>query len=75
LLCYDLDLSSKPFKTMQYHEGGVTSAHFHQLYPLMASASSDGTIHIFHFKVDSEGLSNAVILPLKVLRGHTKKGT
>jgi ribosome biogenesis protein ERB1 len=60
---------------MQYHEGGVTSTHFHQEYPLMASASNDGTIHVFHFKVDNQTLSDAVILPLKVLRGHTKKGT
>jgi WD40 repeat protein len=37
---------------MQYHEGGVTSTHFHSEYPLMASASNDGTIHVFYFKVD-----------------------
>jgi hypothetical protein len=36
----------------------------------MASASNDGNIHIFHFKVDHQTLSDAVILPLKVLKGH-----
>jgi ribosome biogenesis protein ERB1 len=40
----------------------------------MASSSNDGTIHIFHFKVDHQTLSDAVILPLKVLKGHEKKG-
>lgn len=73
LLCYDLDLSSKPFKTMQYHEQGVTSTNFHEQYPLMASASNDGSVHIFHFKVDNQTLTDAVILPLKVLKGHNKK--
>lgn len=58
---------------MQYHEQGVTSTHFHEQYPLMASASNDGSIHIFHFKVDNQTVNDAVILPLKVLKGHLKK--
>lgn len=57
---------------MQYHDQGVTSTNFHQQYPLMASASNDGSVHIFHFKVDNQTLTDAVILPLKVLKGHTK---
>lgn len=36
----------------------------------MASSSNDGTIHIFHFKIDTEAFNDAVILPLKVLKGH-----
>jgi len=59
---------------MQYHEQGVTSTSFHHEYPLMASASNDGTVHIFHFKVDNQTLTDAVILPLKVLKGHSKAG-
>ena len=74
MLCYDLDLSTKPYKTMQYHDKAVTATHFHEQYPLMASASNDGSVHVFHFKVDNETLSDAVILPLKVLKGHTTKG-
>lgn len=58
---------------MQYHEQGVTSTHFHEQYPLMASASNDGSIHIFHFKVDNQTVNDAVIIPLKVLKGHIKK--
>ena len=38
----------------------------------MASASNDGSVHIFHFKVDNQTLTDAVILPLKVLKGHSK---
>lgn len=40
----------------------------------MASASNDGSVHIFHFKVDNQTLTDAVILPLKVLKGHNKVG-
>jgi hypothetical protein len=39
----------------------------------MASASNDASVHIFHFKVDNQTLNDAVILPLKVLKGHNKK--
>jgi ribosome biogenesis protein ERB1 len=53
-LCwFDLDLSSTPFKTLKYHEKAVRSVQYHHKYPLMASASDDGTIHIFHAMVYS----------------------
>lgn len=53
-LCwFDLDLSSTPFKTLKYHEKAVRSVAYHAKYPLMASASDDGTIHIFHAMVYS----------------------
>jgi hypothetical protein len=39
----------------------------------MASCSNDGTIHVFHFKNNTEILQDAVMMPLKVLRGHTIK--
>lgn len=37
----------------------------------MASASNDATIHVFHFKSQAENLQDPIVLPLKVLRGHT----
>lgn len=53
-LCwFDLDLSSTPYKTLKYHEKAVRSVAYHPKYPLMASASDDGTIHIFHAMVYS----------------------
>lgn len=50
---FDLDLSSTPYKTLKYHEKAVRSVAYHAKYPLMASASDDGTIHIFHAMVYS----------------------
>jgi ribosome biogenesis protein ERB1 len=73
LICYDIDLSTKPYKTMQFHEKAITNINFHQEYPLMASSSNDGTVHIFHFKNNTEIMQDAVMLPLKVLRGHSIK--
>ena len=36
----------------------------------MASSSDDGTVHIFHSMVYSDLARNALIVPLKILRGH-----
>ncbi|TMW64723.1 hypothetical protein Poli38472_011603 [Pythium oligandrum] len=74
-LCwFDLDLSSQPFKTLKYHEKAVRSVAYHAKYPLMASASDDGTIHIFHAMVYSDLMKNPLIVPLKILRGHEVSG-
>ncbi|EGZ28296.1 hypothetical protein PHYSODRAFT_248457, partial [Phytophthora sojae] len=74
-LCwFDLDLSSRPFKTLKYHEKAVRDVSYHAKYPLMASASDDGTIHIFHAMVYSDLMKNPLIVPLKILRGHEVSG-
>lgn len=51
VIWFDLDLSSTPYKTLKYHEKAVRDVKYHHKYPLMASASDDGTIHIFHSTV------------------------
>lgn len=48
---FDLDLSSTPYKTLKFHEKAVRCVQFHKRYPLMASASDDGSIHVFHAAV------------------------
>eukprot|EP01035_Chromulina_nebulosa_P018965 gene18965-24775_t len=67
---FDLDLSSTPYKTLKYHEKAVRDVSFHKRYPLMASSSDDGTVQIFHSMVYSDLTRNALIVPLKILRGH-----
>lgn len=67
---FDLDLSTKPYKTLKYHEYGVRSVRYHKRYPLFASSSDDGNVHVFHGTVYSDLLTNPLIVPLKVLRGH-----
>jgi ribosome biogenesis protein ERB1 len=40
----------------------------------MATASDDGTVHVFHAKVFSDLLQNPLIVPVKILRGHEVVG-
>lgn len=71
MVWFDLDLSSTPFKTLKYHERALRSCKFHGRYPLMASASDDGAVHVFHSMVYSDLMRNPLIVPVKILRGHT----
>ena len=43
---------------------------FHPTYPLFASASDDGSIQVFHARVYHDLLTDPLIVPLKILRGH-----
>lgn len=73
----DLDLSPRPYKTLRFHEKAIRSVRFHPAtnrYPLFADASDDGSIQIFHGQVTSDMMSNAQIVPLKVLKGHKIAG-
>ncbi|KAF9821433.1 hypothetical protein IEO21_00679 [Rhodonia placenta] len=70
-LCwFDLELSDKPYKILRYHSRALRSVHFHPTYPLFASSSDDGSIQIFHARVYNDLMTNPLIVPLKILRGH-----
>ncbi|KAK4051108.1 Ribosome biogenesis protein erb1 [Microbotryomycetes sp. JL221] len=66
---HDLELSSTPYKTLRFHSRAVRSVSFHSKFPLFFSISDDGLIHVFHSSVYNDLLTNALIVPLKVLRG------
>lgn len=70
LLWHDLDLSSRPYKTMRFHPEAIRAVRFHKSLPLFADASDDGTLQIFHGKVVSDLMENATIVPVKMLKGH-----
>uniref|UniRef100_A0A8C6TZS7 Ribosome biogenesis protein BOP1 n=1 Tax=Neogobius melanostomus TaxID=47308 RepID=A0A8C6TZS7_9GOBI len=67
---FDLDLSTKPYKTLRHHRKAVRSVAFHRSYPLFASASDDGSVIVCHGTVFSDLLQNPLIVPVKVLKGH-----
>jgi len=70
-LCWmDLDLSTKPYKSLSYHKFAIRQVTFHKHYPLFASCSDDGTIQIFHGMVYNDLMQNPFIVPVKILRGH-----
>ncbi|OWT41407.1 ribosome biogenesis protein ERB1 [Cryptococcus neoformans] len=70
LAWFDMDLSAKPYKTLRYHNRALRSVAYHPTLPLFASASDDGTVHIFHCTVYTDLMQNPLIVPLKILRGH-----
>jgi ribosome biogenesis protein ERB1 len=55
---------------IRYHSRAIRSLHFHPSYPLFASSSDDGSIQVFHARVYSDLLTDPLIVPLKILRGH-----
>ncbi|KAF8639737.1 hypothetical protein AX17_000999 [Amanita inopinata Kibby_2008] len=70
-LCwFDLELSDKPYKVLRYHSRAIRSLHFHPSYPLFASSSDDGSIQVFHSRVYNDLMTDPLIVPLKILRGH-----
>ncbi|KAK2753439.1 Ribosome biogenesis protein erb1 [Onygenales sp. PD_40] len=74
LLWHDVDLSPRPYKTLRYHRKAIRAVKYHANYPLFADSSDDGSLQIFHGSVTGDLLSNASIVPLKVLRGHKVTG-
>ena len=67
---FDLDLSATPYKTLKFHEKAIRGVQFHKRHPLLASASDDGSVHVFHATVYSDLSRSPLIVPVKVLRGH-----
>ncbi|GFU64545.1 ribosome biogenesis protein bop1 [Trichonephila clavipes] len=70
LTWYDLELSTKPYKTLRHHAKALRQVAFHKRYPLFASTSDDGSVIICHGMVYSDLLQNPSIIPVKVLRGQ-----
>ncbi|CAM6119646.1 unnamed protein product [Calypogeia fissa] len=70
-LCwFDMDLSTKPYKSIKNHSQDIRAVAYHKTYPLFATCSEDKTAHVFHGMVYSDLLQNPLIVPVKVLQGH-----
>jgi len=71
MVWFDLDLGTKPYKTLQYHDRAVRNVAFHPgKYPLLAAASDDATVSILHAKVFSDLMQSPMVVPVKRLRTH-----
>lgn len=70
LVWHDLELSTRPYKTMRFHPKAIRAVRYHRDLPLFADASDDGTLQVFHGKVVTDLMENATIVPLKTLSGH-----
>eukprot|EP01135_Chromosphaera_perkinsii_P004685 Nk52_evm34s293 gene=Nk52_evmTU34s293 len=68
-LCwFDMDLSTKPYKTLRYHKMAIRQVTYHKKFPLFASCSDDGNVHVFHGMVYNDLMQNPLIVPVKVLK-------
>eukprot|EP00823_Brevimastigomonas_motovehiculus_P003592 TRINITY_DN2217_c0_g1_i2.p1 TRINITY_DN2217_c0_g1~~TRINITY_DN2217_c0_g1_i2.p1 ORF type:complete len:820 (-),score=148.91 TRINITY_DN2217_c0_g1_i2:481-2940(-) len=67
---YDMDMQSTPYKTLKYHRQAVRQVSYHHSYPLFASASDDGSLHIFHGMVYNDLMTNPLLVPVKILKAH-----
>jgi ribosome biogenesis protein ERB1 len=73
VLWYDLDFGDLPYKTLKSHSSAVRCVAFHSkptAYPLFATASDDGQVFVYHSTVFDDYTKNALIVPLKILKGH-----
>ena len=59
LAWFDLDLSTKPYRSLRYHAHALRGVTFHARYPLFASSSDDGAAHVFHGMVYQVGPPSA----------------
>jgi ribosome biogenesis protein ERB1 len=70
---YDMDLTSQPYKNLKYHSKGVRKVQFHPRYPLFASCSDDGKVHVFHGRVYNDLMESPSVVPLKIIKAHAPK--
>ena len=68
-----MDLSSTPYKTLKYHTKAVRQVCYHKSYPLFASCSDDGNLHVFHGTVYTDLLTNPLLVPVKILKVQAPK--
>ena len=68
---FQLELSSKPFKLMDYHQDKIKSVEFNNSFPLFLSCSRNGKLVVYYGKVNEEELVDPLIVPLKVLKINT----
>lgn len=65
---FQLELSEKPFKMMDYHGDKIKVVSFHSSYPLFHSCSRNGKLLVYHCTIHNDMLQDPVIVPLKVLK-------
>jgi len=65
---FQLELSEKPYKIMDYHGDKIKIVGFHNHYPLFLSCSRNGKILVYHSTIYDDLVQDPIIVPLKVLK-------
>ncbi len=71
---FQLELSDKPYKVMDYHGDKIKNVAFHQSYPLFISCSRNGKLLVYHATIQNNMMQDPVIVPLKVLKPNSNNG-
>ena len=71
---FQLELSTKPFKLMDYHQDEIKAIDYNDYFPLFLSCSRNGKLLIYYGKVNDEELKDPLIVPLKVLKTNNANG-
>ncbi|KXS21716.1 BOP1NT-domain-containing protein [Gonapodya prolifera JEL478] len=72
---WDGEMGETPWKTLRSHSLAVRSVSFHPTLPLLATASDDCTVQIFHATVYTDLMRNPLLVPVRTLKGfHETKG-
>lgn len=66
----DMELSSKPWKSLKNHSAAVRSITYHRRYPLLATASDDGTAIVYHARIPQDLMKENELIPVKRLFAH-----
>ena len=74
VMWFDLELSTKPYKTLRHHKGAVRAVAYHPSYPLFASCGDEGSTVVCHGMVYPDLDRNPLLVPLRTLRGHAVTG-
>jgi ribosome biogenesis protein ERB1 len=71
---FQLELSQKPFKLMDYHQDKIKAIDYNNNFPLFLSCSRNGKLLVYYGKVYDEELIDPLIVPLKVLKTNNTNG-
>ena len=65
---FQIDMSTEPFKILDYHGDKIRGVEFHNSYPLAVSSSRNGKLLLYHFNVHEDIIADPVIVPLKSIK-------
>uniref|UniRef100_W5KWA8 Ribosome biogenesis protein BOP1 n=1 Tax=Astyanax mexicanus TaxID=7994 RepID=W5KWA8_ASTMX len=68
---YDCRVLTNSSTDPEHHKKALRGVAYHRQYPLFASGSDDGSVIVCHGMVYNDLLQNPLIVPVKVLKGHT----
>ncbi|VDK62073.1 unnamed protein product [Onchocerca ochengi] len=67
----DLQLSSKPWKSVKHHTAAIRAVTQHARYPLIATVSDDSTAVVYYARISSDPFKENEFVPVRRLRTQT----